>query len=421
MNVNRALEKKWSQVLPGNVLTELLNPNILTVIDGDILKPDVGMTAREVGILKKEVDIIIHTASSINLGRSFGRVANSVIDGSEKLARLALECEKLKRFVYVSTAYANSYLYNETDSPDVEVDERFYSLATKQQPNRDVVEEWMDIKTKGTSAEYETHDFPWPYAYAKHFTERLLYKMFCDAGHPEKIMILRPSIVCAAQKYPYPGFSIPLSTPSLMIAAGIALAPSVNIRMSTRLVNPETQSTFDDVPVDVVVDRLLDHLVKGSSTIVHAVGGKRSRYTFEVYWRQALQIRRIPWTPKLIWTRLSWHSPEIHPIPRIFKVIGTSFNFSEKETERLWDELSDDEKHGLQLFTAINGEQYDLLSRRDQILSTAGWVAKKNGLFARFLYFACYGRSGRYKQQIPVTYDVRGTPGPEYLHEKDMV
>ena len=175
----------------------------------------------------------------------------------------------------------------------------------------------MDIKTKGTSAEYEAHDFPWPYAYTKHFTERLLYKMFCDAGHPKKIMILRPSIVCAAQKYPYPGFSIPLSTPSLMIAAGIALAPSVKIRMSTRLVNPETQSTFDGVPVDVVVDRLLAHLVKSSSTIVHAVGGKRSRYTFVIYWRRTLQIRRIPWTPKLIWTRLSWHSPEIHPIPRI--------------------------------------------------------------------------------------------------------
>lgn len=174
-----------------------------------------------------------------------------------------------------------------------------------------------------------------PYAYAKHFTERLLYKMFCNAGHPDKIMIPRPSIVCAAQKYPYPGFSIPLSTPSLMIAAGVALAPSVKIRMSTRLENPETESTFDDVPVDVVVDRLLAHLVKISSTIVHAVGGKRSRYKFEVYWRQALQIRRIPWIPKLISTRLDWHSPKIHPIPRIFKVIGTSFNFSEKGTERL--------------------------------------------------------------------------------------
>lgn len=120
-----------------------------------------------------------------------------------------------------------------------------------------------------------------------------------------------------------------------MIAAGVALAPSVKIRMSTRLENPETESTFDDVPVDVVVDRLLAHLVKTSSTIVHAVGGKCSRYKFEVYWRQALQIRRIPWIPKLISTRLDWHSPKIHPIPRIFKVIGTSFNFSEKETERL--------------------------------------------------------------------------------------
>lgn len=418
--MNRALERKWSQVLPSNVLTELLNPNILTVIDGDILKPDVGMTAQEVAILKKEVDIIIHTASSINLGRSFSRVANSVIDGSEKLARLALECEKLKRFVYVSTAYANSYLYNETDSPDVEVDEHFYSLATQKQPKRDVIEEWGDIKTKGTSAEYAAHDFPWPYAYAKHFTERLLYKMFCDAGNPEKIMILRQSIVCAAQKYPYPGFSIPLSAPSLMIAAGVALSPSVKIRMSTRLENPETESTFDDVPVDVVVDRLLSHLAKSSSTIVHAVGGKRSRYSFEVYWRQALQIRRIPWTPKLVWTRLGWHSPLIHPIPRIFKVIGTSFNFSEKETERLWDELSEEERHGLQLFIAVSGEQYDLVSQRDQILSTAGWVAKKNGMFARCLYFVCYGRSGRYKQQIPDTCNFRAMPGSEVLHEKDM-
>lgn len=303
MNMNRALEKKWSQVLPNNALRELLNPSILTVFDGDILKPDIGMTAQEVAMLKREVDIIIHTASSINLGRSFGRVANSVIDGSESLARLALECEKLKRFVYVSTAYANSHLYNETDSPDVEVDERFYSLATQKQPKRDIVEEWSDVKTKGTTAEYEAHDFPWPYAYAKHFTERLLYTMFCDAGHPEKIMVLRPSIVCTAQKYPYPGFSIPLSTPSFMTAAGIALAPSVKMRMSTRLENPGTESTFDDVPVDVVVDRLLAHLVKTSGTIVHAVGGKRSRHTFEVYWRQALQIRRIPWIPKPIWTR----------------------------------------------------------------------------------------------------------------------
>lgn len=155
--------EKWGQVLPNNALRELLNPDILTVIDGDILKPDIGTTAQEVAMLKRDVDIIIHTASSINLGRSSGRVANSVIDGSEKLTSLALECEKLKRFLYVSTAYANSYLHNETDSPDVKVDERFYSLATQKQPKRDIVEEWRDVKTKGTSAEYEAHDFPWPW------------------------------------------------------------------------------------------------------------------------------------------------------------------------------------------------------------------------------------------------------------------
>lgn len=416
--MNRALEKKWSQVLPSNALKKLLNPSLLTVIDGDIVKPDVGMTTQQMTMLKKEVDIIIHTASSINLGRSLSRVSDSVIDGSEKLARLALECEKLKRFVYVSTAYANSYLYNETDSFDVEVEERFYPLAT-QQPKRGVVDEWRDVKERITSAEYEAHDFPWPYAYAKHVTERLLYKMFCDWGHPEKILILRPSIVCAAQKYPYPGFSFPLSTPSIMIAAGVALTPSVKVRMSTRLDHPETESTFDDVAVDVVVDRLLAHLAKSSSTIVHAVGGERSRYPFEVYWRQALRIRRLPWTPKLVWTRLGWHSPKMHPIPQVFKVIGASFNFSEKETERLWDELSEEERCELQLFNAFNGEQYDILGQREQILSTAGWMAKKNGPFARFLYFVFYGRSGRYKQQIPDTCDFRGMSGSEFSREKD--
>lgn len=84
-------------------------------------------------------------------------------------------------------------------------------------------------------------------------------------------------------------------------------------------------------------------------------------------------------------------------------MVGTSFNFLEKETERLWDELSEEERCELQLFTAASGEQYDLLSRRDQILSTADWMAKKDGLFARCLYFMFYGRSGRYKQQIPAT------------------
>ncbi|KAB8226557.1 hypothetical protein BDV33DRAFT_186625 [Aspergillus novoparasiticus] len=260
--VYRIKRRQW---LPEEYANKMSDPTLITVINADIMKTDLSIDAEIVGSL----------SSSINILQSLPRISEVIVGATERVARMFLGFDNLERFVYLSTAYANSHIWQE-------------EIATTTRG------EWAQVHSSGSSQEFQRHDFPWPYAYAKHLSERVMHCMFSDQG-----------------------FNLPMSILCTAFMATTALSTSVWARIATWSSNPENDTTIDEVPVDVVVDRLLLHTVKRTSGPVHAVSGELARSTVGEIWRNAMRFRRIMWEPRLIWTNSDWHSPDLHLVARL--------------------------------------------------------------------------------------------------------
>ncbi|KAE8314261.1 hypothetical protein BDV41DRAFT_587298 [Aspergillus transmontanensis] len=99
-------------------------------------------------MLRDEVHIIIHAASSINLGSALKRVSDPIIDASEIIASLAFTCKRLDRFIHeIYEPERQSHVLDELNE-----------------------------------------------AYAKHLTERLLQHYFSVHASEKKLLIVRPAI-----------------------------------------------------------------------------------------------------------------------------------------------------------------------------------------------------------------------------------
>ncbi|KAJ5102251.1 hypothetical protein NUU61_004473 [Penicillium alfredii] len=382
--------------------TALLNDPRITIITGDIMKDNLGLSDLDWQVLQGSVNIIIHAASSINLQSSLKRLSSSIIAPSVSLAERAHEFKKLERFVFVSTAYANTHLWPLSQEPDVAVKEHIYPLCDRASfdpadpeswtyLSTQTQEEWNSVQQSGSSREYESYDFPWAYGYAKHLAERLLLQRFAQHQAIDKLLIIRPSVFAPAISHPHPGFSSPFSTPLAGLSAAINLCFGRHATLAARSQDPLTEATLDEVPVDVVVDRLLTHLACGTIGCVHAVSGRKSRQTVGEWYRMFMEERRLPWAIKPVWTSLSWHSPQLHPVERFYKIIGTSFDFHEDRTvDVLWG-LSAHEALHLRLFT--DGKVNSLRPRRNKTRQLGICIGKKQRLPLCLVKLLC--RSGK--------------------------
>lgn len=344
-------------------------------MDGDILSPNLGLSQNELNTLQQQVNVIIHTASSINLSKPLDRLSEVITGASERTADIALTCPNLDRFVYVSTAYSNAYLPPTGEGIGIEIKEDIYDPNPND--HQDVVKEWAQVQESGSSDVYEAHDFPWPYAYAKNLTERLLLDRFARNGVKDKLLIVRPSTIGPAQDFPSPGYNVPLSSPSTVVAAVIALVPGGMATIATKAVGKIPQLFIDEVPVDVVADRLLAHLAVGTDGCVHAVSGKQAQLQFIKWWESAVSLRRVPRNIDLNWKDIDWKSDEQHPLARLYVIFGSSFEFYEDKTIALSQHPLVETCKKLQLFNQLDfGEQ--LRSRTEDIYSVMNLIAESD-------------------------------------------
>ncbi|KAB8206089.1 hypothetical protein BDV34DRAFT_235012 [Aspergillus parasiticus] len=260
----------WRKWLPP-IVNKLYDTKRLIVLDGDIL-------------LTNLLHIIIHAASSINLGSALKRVSDPIIEASEIIASLAFTCKRLDH---------------------VQINEEIY------EPERQshVLDELAE-------------------AYAKHLTERLLQHYFSVHASEKKLLIVRPAI------------------------ATFTLALTKEVRIATKMDDPDSRVIIDEVPVDVVADRLLCHLAMGTSGCIHAVSGVRPRLKFEELSNSLMKLRRIP----------------------------ASFNFSEDKTIAMCQKLSEEEQQDLQLFTRIDISD-DLLTQTEAIRFAINAFARKRKIW----------------------------------------
>ena len=319
----------------------------LTIWNGDITRPGLGLTSTQTNLITERVSIIVHGASSINLQKPLVYMAEQVVYPSLAIGNLALSCRNLTRFIYVSTAYSSTFLEagleKKIEGHDGKFEENIRNIRSSVQMS--ATDELADLKAHGLTAQYETVRHPFPYSYAKHLTERLLLEMFTEAQKDAALTIFRPSCIGPAETRPYPFYEIPGSCPvSTAFASLIASPPRVQ-RFSSHLADPSSCATINEVPVDIVVNRLIAHTAFATTGCIHAAGGENGQIRTEDLSNAAKKFRKLWWrTPRYVWVDEYWKSENLCPLAKLFVIPGCSFTFVETKTNMIWEKMNEAER-----------------------------------------------------------------------------
>lgn len=213
--------------------------DLIQAIDGDITVKDLGISENDRQRLIEEVDVVFHSAASIQFTGVLEKFIKQNIQGTDSLMRLCQNMKHVQSIVYVSTAYGNCHLN--------EIKEKIYPVVNDQD---------VEVYLKQLIEKYSDHDLceghsalqkrPNPYTLSKAIAEWLIKEKY-QSTLP--IIVCRPSIVLGSHKEPFPGWCDAISGVSgsfLLLGLGIGQKFIVD-----KTKNP------DLIPVDLVVNSLI--------------------------------------------------------------------------------------------------------------------------------------------------------------------
>lgn len=357
----------------------------LTAVDGDVMLPCCGLSAKVLDGIAQSTSTIIHAASTLSLVAPLKVIAGQVIDPSIMMSQLALSSfPKLEQFVFVSTAFATLWMQRDSRGallgPVDSVKEDICGLRADVFATLDC--ELSDIKNHGTTPEYEFGDCVTSYTYAKNLTERYLYRQFRESGMLGKLLIFRPSLFSPAEQFPTPMFQKMDSCPSNLWYAFLIGSPPTKIEFVNYLANSDSAS-IDEIPIDIAVNRLLAHLASGTCGVVHATAGQQYQSSVNYLWRYVTGWRR-GWLgrPSISWRKGSWNAPDLTGMSRVFNATGTSIQFENTKTECLWEQMTKGERLAWPLWITetINTPEKLELRRIDLIKAVQARLREKSRL-----------------------------------------
>lgn len=79
-------------------------------IQGDVSLEDLGISTADRQILINEVNVIIHSAATLDFHDPLRGTVNTNLLGTRRVTQLAKETRNLAAFVHISSAYVNSYM-----------------------------------------------------------------------------------------------------------------------------------------------------------------------------------------------------------------------------------------------------------------------------------------------------------------------
>ncbi|XP_067008713.2 putative fatty acyl-CoA reductase CG5065 isoform X2 [Anabrus simplex] len=202
----------------------------LNIIEGDQMELGLGISSDDRQLLKKRVSVVIHAAASVRFDDPVSKAIICNTRGTREMVHLAMEMEKLKVFVYVSTAYSNTeHAYIEEKVYDPPADWRTMISAAE---NLDSFQ--LDVVTKKLIGMK-----PNSYIFSKALAEAVInnYKDRLPA------VIFRPSVVVATAEEPIPGYSDNFNGPVGLEAANFTGIALVN------LVDPDVVTNY--IPADI--------------------------------------------------------------------------------------------------------------------------------------------------------------------------
>ncbi|KAL4940436.1 hypothetical protein BDV06DRAFT_213475 [Aspergillus oleicola] len=249
-NSSEAAVKKWKRNMPAQTQALLDSKKIQFVI-GDIMKPDLGINGPDLQRLRKEVTLVIHTAAKISLDSNIIDALENNCFPSLELARIAASFRRLKLFIQLSTAYANSFL------PDGYVGERLYAHS-----DTDCEEEITSIQQTGSSP--HTARFSASYTYSKHLMERLMLKRYPTMP----VLLVRPTIFAPALRHPFPLYGPDGSHPMNNFADLLISDRGGKQTWHATEGYESGANILDEIPVDFVANAILLHAIAKTRGVV---------------------------------------------------------------------------------------------------------------------------------------------------------
>ncbi|KAJ6566875.1 male sterility protein-domain-containing protein [Mycena capillaripes] len=241
---------QWSATMPHQIEALLATGKIHLVV-GDTTQSNCGIDPAVLAEMADTVSIVIHAAGNINLNNALKQTVRDNCVSTLGLAQIASSFKHLRGFIYISSAYANSFL------PDGLVEERIYEAGDAETQLSEILEK--DAVPDPALA------FLWPYSFAKHLTERLLLSRYPRIP----VLIVRPTLIAPAIYEPYPYYGPPGSFPVSTYIRTFMEAPDSGVgRVSPR--HPTASNILDEIPVDIVANLILLHAMHGTTGIVHA-------------------------------------------------------------------------------------------------------------------------------------------------------
>ncbi|XP_063924888.1 putative fatty acyl-CoA reductase CG5065 [Zophobas morio] len=223
------------------------------VIIGDIEAQDLGFSAEDRKKLTEEVEIIYHSAATVQFDEDFRKSILLNVRGAKLLLALAKECKNLVAYCHLSTAYCQEQeevLYEKCYPPPAD-------------PHR-VIEmcEWMSDTTLDSIAQKIRGSHANTYTFTKALGEALVAEQMDNLP----VIIQRPSAVIPIWIEPLPGWTDNLNGPTgLLLGAGKGVI---------RTMYGRSDYFADYCPVDSTANCLI------CSTYDYATYKKRRVYNF---------------------------------------------------------------------------------------------------------------------------------------------
>ncbi|XP_050811044.1 fatty acyl-CoA reductase 1 isoform X4 [Gopherus flavomarginatus] len=208
----------------------------IIAVPSELTQSELDLSEQDKEKLTDCINIVFHCAATVRFNETLRDAVQLNVIATQQLIILAQQMKNLEVFMHVSTAYAycnRKHIEEIIYPPPVDPKKLIGSL------------EWMDDGLVNDITPKLIGDRPNTYTYTKALAEYVVQQ----EGAKLNIAIIRPSIVGASWKEPFPGWIDNFNGPSgLFIAAGKGIL---------RTIRASNSAVADLVPVDVVVNTTL--------------------------------------------------------------------------------------------------------------------------------------------------------------------
>jgi fatty acyl-CoA reductase len=235
------IEQRLKELIKNPVFNRIRdkNPDVfdkIKAVAGDVAEPHLGLSDTDRQKLVEQVNVVFHSAATVKFNEDLKNAVILNTLGTKQVLQLCEKMKNLKSFVHVSTAYSNSDKHT--------VEEMVYEPPHDPNAVINTVEilpkEGIDILSKTLLGKH-----PNTYTLTKAMAEHLVL----ESSSLIPAAVVRPSIITAAWKEPYPGWVDNVSG-----ITGIFMECG---RGTIKSIICDDKCTMDLIPVDIVVNTII--------------------------------------------------------------------------------------------------------------------------------------------------------------------